>query len=62
MNLKEAIEEIKYAKSFNTSGIVPRWEAIETVLEYVSELANNNVEMEIKLQKLEKENKKLKSK
>ena len=32
MNIEEAKKEIQYAKSFGTSGVVPRWEAIDTVL------------------------------
>lgn len=32
MQIEEAIKEIEYAKSFGTSGVVPRWKAIDTVL------------------------------
>ena len=35
MKIEEAIKEIEYAKSFGTSGVVPRWEAIETLLNYI---------------------------
>ena len=35
MQIEEAMKEIEYAKSFGTSGVVPRWEAIETVINYV---------------------------
>ena len=42
MNKEKAINEIKYAKSFGTSGIVPRWEAIDTVLNYIEELEEEN--------------------
>lgn len=40
MDIEVAINEIKYAKSFGTSGIVPRWKAIDTVLNYIEELEN----------------------
>lgn len=38
MKLEEALKEINYAKSFKTSGILPKWEAIETVLNELNKL------------------------
>lgn len=47
---KQAIKEIKYARSFGTSGVVPRWQAIETVLNLIEKQSR---EIKIKNEYLE---------
>ena len=42
MQIEEAIKEIEYAKSFGTSGVTPRWEAIDTVLNELEKLIEEN--------------------
>ena len=62
MNKEQAINEIKYAKSFGTSGIVPRWEAIDTILDYIADLEKENAVKESNFKIVSKYNEELENK